>query len=783
MTALDRITNALIAHGRSGRGSSWQCPAHEDAAPSLSIGRNAAGDGAVVNCHAGCQTTDVMTALGMGLSDLYDEPRTERPQHVRPEITEYPYVDESGVVLCRVRRYEPGFNDERKTFRQFRADGTPGVKDVRKVPYNLPAVIAAAQAGGLILVGEGEKCADALTGVGMTATTNIGGAGKWRDEYSRYFVGASEVVVIADRDEPGRRHATQVAESLDRVGVPVRVVEPAVGKDAFDHVTAGKGFHDLVDTDWRPTNPKIPTQSQPADDDRLSGISGTQPGMDGWDEPISIDAVPLPALPTTNLGALGEFVEAQAASLQVPPDLVAFAALGTIAAATGGRRRVQVKPGWYESTALYLVALADSSDKKTPALNAAAAPLRDVETELIEAARPEVEALAQQIRVTTAQMTRAEQKAAGDKPENALADAEGARMKLLELGDTPELPRLLIGDATLEAIGKVMAGNKGRLGVLASEAGLLKIAAGLYGSKGQANTDLLLEAYSGSPYTIDRTGRPSARMASTFLSIALLIQTGVLAGVERKNPEFRENGLLGRFLYALPAPSGLDTFDSPSVPFDIADDYAKRIRAVIERVWNCPETTTLTLDSGATQAFGAFYDGFAARRQPGGDLHDIADWAGKLRGQLIRVAACLTVYENPEATVITHARMVDVLGLAPYFIRHAQAAFDLMSADHDGRLKPLRDIVAWLRSRPEKVRAKDFSARDAWQALKGRRWATDMEAMTDALNDLEDYGWIAQRPAPERPAGSRGRPPSPRYDVHPWIVNPPANRPEETEAS
>ncbi|GGV06269.1 hypothetical protein GCM10010495_17990 [Kitasatospora herbaricolor] len=761
VSALDRVRDALTSHGsRSDQtGRSWQCPAHEDRNPSLSVGAGTKGADVVLHCHAGCANEDVVAALGLTLADLYDEPAQKKDS--RPvKVAEYPYCDENGELLYKVARYTP------KTFRQFAADGTPSVKGIRRVPYRLPAVLAEARAGGLVLIVEGEKDVDNLATAGVVATCNAGGAGKWTDDHTRHLLGAGEIVVVADKDGPGRAHAAQVAESLQRAGIPHRVVEPAAGKDVSDHLAAGLGFAELVTVDPRPTYPTIPNQSQPADPHGDSGISGTRFEDDGWDVPIPLDARPLPPFPVEHLGELGAFVTANAASLQVPPDLVAFAALATISTATGGRRQVRVKADWRESLALYLAALADSSEKKTPALNAAAAPLREIEDILIEAARPQVEAMAQEIRITQGQMAKAEQKATGDKPENALADAEGFRMKLLELGEQPELPRLLIRDATLEAIAKVMHGQGGRIGLLASEGGLIKVAGGLYGSNGKANTDLLLEAYTGSPYTIDRTGRSSARMSTTFLSVGLIIQPGVLAGLEKKNPEFRENGLLGRFLFARPAPTEEDTFDSPPVPHGVTDAYAKRIRSLIERVWNREEVLALDLDQDARIMFGEFYNGFAKRRKPGGDLHDVADWAGKFRGQLIRIAGCLTVYENPEATHITRERMASVLAMAPYFIAHAKAVFDLMGADGDGRLGPLRDLLAWLRGRPDP--AASFSVRDAWQALKGRKWAGEAEDVTTALGELEDHGWIAFLPPPDRP-GVRGRKPSPRFDVHPLI--------------
>ena len=67
-----------------------------------------------------------------------------------------------------------------KKFWQRRPDGSWGIKGVRRVPYNLPAVIEAVGRGEDILVCEGEKDCDRVGRLGIVGTTNPGGAGKWR---------------------------------------------------------------------------------------------------------------------------------------------------------------------------------------------------------------------------------------------------------------------------------------------------------------------------------------------------------------------------------------------------------------------------------------------------------------------------------------------------------------------------------------------------------------------------------------------------------------------------
>lgn len=243
MTARTRVLDALSGSGSRGRGNAWQCPAHEDRAPSLSVGHRKDGKGVLLNCHAGCAPEDVVTALGLTMQDLFDEPREKRE---RPQVVaEYPYVDEQGTLLLTVKRLEPGYDGERKTFRQYAADGKPKVAGIRRVLYRLPEVINEARSGGTVFIVEGEKDADNLAAIGACATTSIGGAGKWQDGYTAALRGANEVIVITDRDAPGLRHARQVAASIHAAGIPVRILEPAKGKDISDHLSAGLGFDDL----------------------------------------------------------------------------------------------------------------------------------------------------------------------------------------------------------------------------------------------------------------------------------------------------------------------------------------------------------------------------------------------------------------------------------------------------------------------------------------------------------------------------------------------------------
>ena len=182
------------------------------------------------------------TALGLRVSDLAGT-NGDRPG--ASIVAAYDYVDEAGALLYQQVR-KAG-----KVFMQRRPDGIGGwvwkLGDTRRVLYRLPAVLAAVQSRKVVWICEGEKDVHALERAGLVATTAPMGAGKWRKEYTDSLAGANAVVIVADRDAEGEKHAQQVAAALAGVVVgDISIVEAASGKDAFDHFSAGLTIADFV---------------------------------------------------------------------------------------------------------------------------------------------------------------------------------------------------------------------------------------------------------------------------------------------------------------------------------------------------------------------------------------------------------------------------------------------------------------------------------------------------------------------------------------------------------
>lgn len=159
----------------------------------------------------------------------------------------YDYQDERGNMLFQVVRFAG------KKFRQRRPNG-PGwlwqLDSVRRVPYRLPRLIANPEAAVYIV--EGEKDVETLERAGCVATCNPQGAGKWSAcaETARGVLAGRDVVVVADNDDVGRRHALEVLADVQKVARSARILAaPTPHKDVSDLIGSGGTLAQLVPLD------------------------------------------------------------------------------------------------------------------------------------------------------------------------------------------------------------------------------------------------------------------------------------------------------------------------------------------------------------------------------------------------------------------------------------------------------------------------------------------------------------------------------------------------------
>lgn len=262
MTPLQTLLARLPGARESGKGWAARCPAHDDRNASLSV---AEGDGgtALVKCHAGCDTSAILAAVGMTLADLFPSragpARNEKP---RPSGKTFPaakdavadlerrhgnrsalwtYHDADGEPVGVVVRWDrPSGKDIRPVARH--ADGWRiGAMPHPRPLYGLPELTAPRR----LIVTEGEKAADAARALGFVATTSAGGSQAASKTDWRPLAG-KEIWLLPDNDAPGRKYAETVTGILATLtpAPVVRVVQlpglPA-GGDIVEYLADRRG--------------------------------------------------------------------------------------------------------------------------------------------------------------------------------------------------------------------------------------------------------------------------------------------------------------------------------------------------------------------------------------------------------------------------------------------------------------------------------------------------------------------------------------------------------------
>ncbi|WP_342781603.1 DUF3987 domain-containing protein [Streptomyces piniterrae] len=492
------------------------------------------------------------------------------------------------------------------------------------------------------------------------------------------------------------------------------------------------------------------------------------PGV--WAEPIPLNHQPkLPTFPTHTLPTwLREFVDAVAEETQTPPDLAGALALAVLATAAGGRVIVQLRGRWREPTNLFVVVALPPGNRKSAVFTAMTAPLRAAEKLLVSQAAGSIA----EAEVTAKMAHEAADKAAAQAAKAEGMERDGLTAEAIALAqaadslEVPVSPRLLADDSTPETVTTLMSEQGGRLSVMSAEGGIFDIIAGRY--SGTPNMEVFLKGHAGDWLRVDRRTR-AENIEAPALTMGLAVQPDVLEDIG-KNRGFDGRGLLARFLYALPESLvGYRKANPDPVPEHVAERYERTITALTLSLADWTDPAVLRLTPEADQALSVYDQRIEPQlRARGGRLGHITKWASKLVGATARIAGLLHLAEHLEdgyTRPITGDTMAAAIEVGDYFAQHALTVFDLMGAD--ATLARARSLLAVL----EDNGWESVSRRDLFAKLSRSEFPTvaDLEPVA-AL--LEEHGYLRSETPPR--TGKRGRPPAPRYLIHPQVREPKA---------
>lgn len=237
---------------------------HGDKNPSLSIKEGKEGQ-VVTHCHGGHNYYDVLAALNITYEKA-DPAKELYPYNKATNI--YTYRDEKGHYLYdKVRLFKDGkktfmlcrkANDKvfigleegyyKETFEgsnvyTHKEEYQDGIymQKVEHTLYNLKGMLREVEKNRLtsyipvIFIVEGEKDVETMKKLGYVSVSapNGGGNSKWNENFNKYFKALS-VIIIADNDEVGVKHANNIARQLKTYAHKVKVIDKVTNIEKGD---------------------------------------------------------------------------------------------------------------------------------------------------------------------------------------------------------------------------------------------------------------------------------------------------------------------------------------------------------------------------------------------------------------------------------------------------------------------------------------------------------------------------------------------------------------------
>lgn len=519
----------------------------------------------------------------------------------------------------------------------------------------------------------------------------------------------ARLVLCADDDyrTPGNPGVTEATKAARAVGGFVAV--PDFGMERPDDATDFNDLHQLhgaVAVKRAIANAAPPSASEAANE------ATNAPRPEEWPapQPLTTDEgaapYPLDELPDGIRQAVAEAVD----FVQCPPALAACSALSALSLAGQSLADVRRAEGLSGPISLYLLAIADSGERKTTCDRVFLDGIREWEAEREEATRSDVAASRAAIAVWEEKKAgiraRIKQDAAGrkksgdgdDDDDERLADLERHRPKPFRV------PRLIHADATPEALAWGLANGYPFGGVMSSEAGIVFGGHGMGRESVMRNLALLNALWDGISHRVERRavdGSFTIEGARLTMGLAAQPET-VRQFMEATKGLARGNGFAARFLIAAPATTQGTRLFKPSGNRAALFRFGARLRELLGMATVPSDGERLALpmlefSADAFEAWRAFHDDVERELRAGGEMAEVKDVASKAADNAARMAALFHLYAHGLGGRISADSIASAAKVVSWHLYQARAFLDDVAAPPE--IANARRLDAWLLAR------------------------------------------------------------------------------------
>ena len=448
---------------------------------------------------------------------------------------------------------------------------------------------------------------------------------------------ALQIIIAADDDHlsegnPGLTKARAAAQAVAGL-----VAVPDFGSDRPDKATDFNDLHQIAGAD------AVKRCIDAATACDMAG-AGDWPELQPLIAQIDAQEYPIDSLPAAVRCAVLEV----AGFVKAPIPLIATSALAALSLAIQAHADVQRAEKLHGPCGLFMLAIADSGERKSTCDGFFTRAIRDYEAREQEAAKPLITAYKSEHAAWEAQRSGLKEKIKALAKDGKPSAAQARELHELDKDEPrpPRVPRLIYGDATPEALTYALAKQWPSGGVISSEAGSVFGGHGMGADSVMRNLAALNLLWDGAILPVERRSSESFTVRGARLTMALQVQEATIRTFFANTKGLaRGTGFLARFLVSWPVSTqGLRNFTEAPASWPALATFNDRLTAVLNRQAPIDDDgalapAMLTLSPEAKAAWVSFHDAIESMLSTGGELYDVRDVASKTADNAARLAA------------------------------------------------------------------------------------------------------------------------------------------------
>lgn len=573
-----------------------------------------------------------------------------------------------------------------------------------------------------------------------------------------------KIYTALDEDEAGQAGAEKLIQKLQKKEIEKLNLPP--GKDINDLLQACNGEVDKFKQKLESTK---------------------------WPDPLpfaeyAVDELDPAALPDW----LQNFVENVAEFTQTPVSMAVMLVLSALGTALANKGIIEVKRGYTEPLNIWTCSVLPTGSRKSPVFSKVTEPIQEYEKRKAEEIAPEREKAKSNKKIVKERIKKLEKSAVSAENEE---DRRGYIEEMNKLKDkaremeVPTVPTLFADDVTTESLAQLMSENFGRFAILSPEGDIFKIMGGLYSQK--VNLNNFKKGWTGNETIKEgRMGREGVRIDKPSLTMGLTVQPTTISELEHKDKKiFEGEGLLGRFLYAIPdsiVGNRKSVFDVEELDKVIESRYKKGLQALLRtkpkevknEEW---KPHTVKLSNRAESILRDFQIEIENELGEGGKLYNIRDWGNKLVGNVTRIAGLIHLAEKVDAKngqvgnlwnkPVSGEAMLAAVNIGRKLIQHALKVFSLLEVDPEISLA--KYVLKRIEKGKELERANELPKGKneldkavLMELCRGKKEIKKPSNLNTPLELLQELNYIK---IVEVKSSGRGRKPAPKVKLNPKV--------------